>query len=87
MCPIDVFAHVLLPDFYQAMLQIDATISDSLPFVQHPQLADMGARRQFWDGDYCSRSYQSRGVLRESASGAAVLAGQRGADGTCPAAS
>ena len=51
MCPIDVFAHVLLPDFYQAMLQIDATISDSLPFVQHPQLADMGARRQFWDGE------------------------------------
>ncbi|MGT2958205.1 4-oxalomesaconate hydratase [Streptococcus bovimastitidis] len=43
---IDVFAHVLLPQFKDAILKIAPSIPEKMPFVQHPLLANMEARRQ-----------------------------------------
>ncbi|MFC6181197.1 hypothetical protein [Lactiplantibacillus daowaiensis] len=39
--PIDVFAHVLAPNFYQQMLAIDATIPQKAPYVQAQALINM----------------------------------------------
>ncbi|MBP2621422.1 amidohydrolase family protein [Streptococcus panodentis] len=47
---IDVFAHVLLPDFYQQMLQIEPKLPALFPFIRHPHLSDLELRRSFWDG-------------------------------------
>lgn len=43
---IDVFAHVLLPQFKDAIFKIAPHIPEKMPFVQHPLLVDMEARRQ-----------------------------------------
>ncbi|KXT74438.1 putative 4-oxalomesaconate hydratase [Streptococcus sp. DD10] len=47
---IDVFAHVLLPQYYHNMLAIEPKLADLFPFIQNPLLMDMGKRREFWDG-------------------------------------
>lgn len=47
---IDVFAHVLLPDFYQKMLAIEPKLPELFPFIQHPLLSDLDKRRSLWDG-------------------------------------
>ena len=36
---IDVFAHILTPDFYQTMLKIDATFPQKYPFIKIETLA------------------------------------------------
>lgn len=47
---IDVFAHVLLPEFYQKMLAIEPKLPELFPFIQHPLLTDLDKRRAAWDG-------------------------------------
>ncbi|CYV06196.1 aminocarboxymuconate-semialdehyde decarboxylase [Streptococcus suis] len=42
---IDVFAHVLLPQFYQKMLALDPALPQKMPFLQNPVLMDMEKRR------------------------------------------
>jgi len=44
--PIDVFAHVLAPNFYQKMLAIDPTIPQKAPYVNAPALTDMTFRQK-----------------------------------------
>ncbi|MBJ6745867.1 amidohydrolase [Streptococcus sp. 121] len=51
MSKIDVFAHVLLPNFYQKMLEINPKLPEIFPFIQHPLLTDLEQRRQLWDGE------------------------------------
>ncbi|MGT2716168.1 amidohydrolase family protein [Streptococcus respiraculi] len=48
---IDVFAHVLLPRFYQKMLRLDPHLSDKMPFLQNPVLTDMKSRAQYQHKD------------------------------------
>lgn len=43
--PIDVFAHVIAPKFYQRMLAIDATIPDKAAYLQNQALTDIDYRR------------------------------------------
>lgn len=50
MAKIDVFAHVLLPGFYEKMLAVEPRLPELFPFIQHPLLTDLEQRRQFWDG-------------------------------------
>ncbi|EHJ53315.1 amidohydrolase family protein [Streptococcus macacae] len=47
---IDVFAHVLLPKFYEEMLSIEPKLPDLFPFIQHPHLTHLEKRRLAWDG-------------------------------------
>ncbi|MGU7933627.1 amidohydrolase family protein [Streptococcus suis] len=42
---IDVFAHVLLPQFYQKMLALDPALPQKMPFLQNPVLMDMEKRQ------------------------------------------
>lgn len=42
---IDVFAHVLLPRFYQKMLALDPALPQKMPFLQNPILQDMEKRQ------------------------------------------
>lgn len=51
MSKIDVFAHVLLPEFYQKMLVIEPKLPEMFPFIQHPVLSDLDKRRSLWDGE------------------------------------
>lgn len=46
MTKIDVFAHVLLPKFYEKMLKIDANIPKDIPFINNEVLTDMKKRRE-----------------------------------------
>lgn len=34
MTKIDVFAHVLLPEFYKRMLMLDSELPQKMPFIQ-----------------------------------------------------
>ena len=43
---VDVFAHVLLPEFYQRMLMLDQDLPKKMPFIQNPLLGDINLRRQ-----------------------------------------
>lgn len=43
--PIDVFAHVLAPKFYQQMTQLVPTIPEQLPYLRNRALTDMAYRR------------------------------------------
>lgn len=45
MMKIDVFAHVLLPDFYEKMLRLDPNLLVKMPFLKNPVLTDMAQRR------------------------------------------
>lgn len=47
---IDVFAHVLLPEFYGRMLAIEPKIPEVYAFFNNPVLQDMDVRRAHWDG-------------------------------------
>ncbi|HEL2412555.1 TPA: amidohydrolase [Streptococcus suis] len=42
---IDVFAHVLLPQFYKKMLGLDPALPQKMPFLQNPILQDMEKRQ------------------------------------------
>lgn len=46
---IDVFAHVLLPQFYQKMLGLDPALPQKMPFLQNPVLQDMEKRQALQD--------------------------------------
>lgn len=46
---IDVFAHVLLPKFYQIMLVLDPALPQKMPFLQNPVLQDMEKRQDLQD--------------------------------------
>ena len=46
MTKIDVFAHVLLPEFYKRMLMLDSELPQKMPFIQNPVLSDMELRRK-----------------------------------------
>lgn len=46
MTKIDVFAHVLLPNFYSKMLNINSDIPKYLPFINNEVLTDMKRRRE-----------------------------------------
>ncbi|HEL1929754.1 TPA: amidohydrolase [Streptococcus suis] len=46
---IDVFAHVLLPQFYQKMLVLDPALPQKMPFLQNPILQDMEKRQALQD--------------------------------------
>lgn len=43
---IDVFAHVLLPQFFETMKKLDKDLLVKMPFLQNPILWDMDQRRQ-----------------------------------------
>ena len=43
---IDCFAHVLLPKFKAKILEVAPAIPEQMPFINHPLLTDMEARRQ-----------------------------------------
>lgn len=51
---IDVFAHVLPPNFYKKMLAIDSDIPKRAPFIKHPMLTNPNLRNQYLPAD----SYQ-----------------------------
>lgn len=46
---IDVFAHVLLPNYYNKMLEINKDIPNKYPFVNIPSIKDMEIRRKYWN--------------------------------------
>lgn len=48
---IDVFAHVLPPNFYQQMLEIDPQIPERAPFIKHPMLVRPRLRNQYLPAD------------------------------------
>lgn len=45
---IDVFAHVLLPKFYQRMLEIEPNIPKKIPFINNEILTDMKKRQELF---------------------------------------
>ncbi len=47
---IDVFAHVLPPQFYEKMLAIEPEIPKRYAFFNNPTLGNMKNRRAHWDG-------------------------------------
>ncbi len=48
---IDLFAHVLLPEFYEKMLMLDKTLPDKLPFIKNTVLTDMKKRQELLPSD------------------------------------
>lgn len=44
---IDVFAHVLLPEFYKKMLEINPNIPTDIPFINNECLTDINKRRSY----------------------------------------
>ena len=44
----DVFAHVLLPNFYQKMLSIDPELPKKIPFINNEVLQNMEERKKYW---------------------------------------
>ena len=76
---IDVFAHVLLPNYYEKMLKIDSTIPTTYSFTNIKSLKDLSVRRKLWNGttkqivsyaninaeDYCDREESAR-LCREA---------------------
>ncbi len=75
----DVFAHVLLPNYYEKMLNIDSTISTTYAFTNIESLKDLSVRRKLWNGttkqiisyaninaeDYCNPEESAR-LCREA---------------------
>lgn len=51
MTKIDVFAHVLMPDFYEKMLMLDKELPTKMPFILNPVLTDMAKRRETMPAD------------------------------------
>ena len=76
---IDVFAHVLLPNYYKKMLSIDPTIPKTYAFTNIESLKDLSVRRKLWNGttkqivsyaninaeDYCNPEESAR-LCREA---------------------
>ncbi len=76
---IDVFAHVLLPNYYRKMLSIDSTIPTTYAFTNIESLKDLSIRRNLWNGttkqiisyaninaeDYCNPEESAR-LCREA---------------------
>lgn len=48
---VDVFAHVLPPQFYQKMLSIEPTLPQRFPFIKHPLLTAPNQRNQYLPTD------------------------------------
>ena len=48
---IDVFAHVLLPKYYNKMLEINSDIPNIYGFTNIDSLKDMNLRRKLWNGE------------------------------------
>ena len=48
---IDVFAHVLLSNYYSKMLNINSEIPKKFPFVNNKCLQDINERRNNWNGE------------------------------------
>ena len=48
---IDVFAHVLLPKYYNKMLEINSDIPNMYAFTNIDSLKDMVLRRNLWNGE------------------------------------
>lgn len=48
MTKIDAFAHILPPNFYQAMLKLDPTIPAKFPFIKIKTLIDVDERIKLW---------------------------------------
>lgn len=48
---IDVFAHVLLPEFYEKMLMLDKDLAKKMPFIQNSVLTDLQQRRKTMPAD------------------------------------
>lgn len=48
---IDVFAHVLLPEFYEKMLMLDKELPEKMAFIKNPVLTDMTKRREMMPKD------------------------------------
>ncbi len=48
---IDVFAHVLLPNYYHKMLDINSDIPKTYSFTNIESLKDMNIRRNLWNGE------------------------------------
>lgn len=44
---IDIFAHVLLPKFYNKMLQFDSNLEEKYPFIKNRALSDIEFRKQY----------------------------------------
>lgn len=51
MMKVDVFAHVLPPQFYQKMLSIEPTLPQKFPFIKHPLLTAPNQRNQYLPED------------------------------------
>lgn len=47
MSKIDVFAHILLPEFYKRMLLLAPELPKKMPFIQNPVLSDFELRRKY----------------------------------------
>ena len=76
---IDVFAHVLLPNYYNKMLEIDSSIPKAYSFTNIESLKDMKVRRNLWNKktkqiisyanvnaeDYCNKDLSAR-LAREA---------------------
>ena len=45
---IDAFAHILTPEFYQTMLDIDASIPKKYPFIEIETLVNLDERIAKW---------------------------------------
>lgn len=45
---IDVFAHILTPNFYQTMLNYDPNIPQQYPFLQNKVLTNIDERIKHW---------------------------------------
>ncbi len=45
---IDAFAHILTPEFYQTMLDIDASIPQKYPFIKIETLVNLDERIAKW---------------------------------------
>ena len=43
---LDLFAHVLLPNFYNKMLKINPNLPKDIPFINNEVLTDMKRRRE-----------------------------------------
>ena len=76
---IDVFAHVLLPNYYNKILKIDPTIKETYAFTNIESLKDMKVRRNLWNKktkqiisyaninaeDYCNKDLSAK-LAREA---------------------
>lgn len=64
MTKIDVFAHVLMPDFYEKMLMLDKELPTKMPFILNPVLTDMAKRRETMPADTRQLSAMSTPIQR-----------------------